>query len=121
MKATQRNDQSTITVVQARKIAKYTHMTYFKHLRLYDFVLQSNKSSDSKWVTVPTNNPKIGAPLVQAQTLSDKITKIYYEPDEEQQQEQPVASTKSGASLCLGGKSLEKEEDGSMRDVSEEE
>lgn len=39
IKATQREDYATLTVVHARKLAKYTHMTYFKHLKLYDFVL----------------------------------------------------------------------------------
>lgn len=83
MKATQSADSATITVVHARKLAKQAHMTYFKHLRLYDFVLKNTKLSEVKRVRIPQAFPQCGRPLGEAQVIEDKVTQIAYEPDVE--------------------------------------
>jgi hypothetical protein len=83
MKATQRADSATLTVVHARKLAKQAHMTYFKHLRLYDFVLKNTKLSEVKRVRIPLVYPQCGRPLCEAQVIEDKVTQIAYEPDVE--------------------------------------
>ena len=57
VKATSRADNASLTVVHARKLAKYAHMTYFKHLRLYDFVLKNTKLSEVKRVRIPLVYP----------------------------------------------------------------
>jgi len=63
LKATERTDAACLTIVQAKKMAQYAHQTYFRHLRLYDFVLKNTKSSENKHITVPIAEPSCGKPL----------------------------------------------------------
>ena len=65
-------------------MAKYAHATYFRHLRLYDFVLKNTKLSEIKRISIPLSEPNCGRPIDQAIVLDDKVTQIWYEPDEEQ-------------------------------------
>lgn len=60
-----------ITIEQARRLATYTHSTYFRHLRLYDFVLKNTKLSEVKRVFLPVASPQCGDELSKAITLFD--------------------------------------------------
>lgn len=93
VKSTLRTDQSCLTVVHARKLASYAHQTYFRHLRLYDFVLKNTKSSENKHINIPLVSPNCGRTLEDAIVLEDKVTQILYEPDEEQLESSPFRSS----------------------------
>ena len=58
-----------ITVEQARRLTQYAHETFFRHLRLYDYVLKNTKLSEVKKVTLPRSDPKCGDPLGKAMML----------------------------------------------------
>ena len=53
-------ESARISVEQARRLAIYAHETYFRHLRLYDFVLKNTKLGEVKRVTIPIAEPKAG-------------------------------------------------------------
>lgn len=95
VKATQRTDVSCLTVVHARKLASYAHQTYFRHLRLYDFVLKNTKSSENKHINIPLSAPNCGRDLEDAIVLEDKVTQIMYEPDEENLVENSITKNSS--------------------------
>lgn len=58
-----------ITVEHARRITAYAHETFFRHLRLYDYVLKNTKLCEVKKVTLPKAEPKCGDPLGKAMLL----------------------------------------------------
>ena len=60
-----------ITIEQARRVTKYAHSTFFRHLRLYDFVLKNTKLSEVKRVYLPIAEPQLGAELSKAMVLFD--------------------------------------------------
>ena len=68
-------EAARITVEQARRMAMYTHETYFRHLRLYDFVLKNTKLSEVKRVFIPIAEPKCGDELTKAMVLADDSIK----------------------------------------------
>lgn len=86
---------SCLTIVHARKLASYAHQTYFRHLRLYDFVLKNTKSSENKHINIPLSAPMSGQDLSQAIVLEDKVTQISYEPDEESLMENSILKNSS--------------------------
>ena len=47
------------------------HETYFRHLRLYDFVLKNTKLSEVKRVNIPVAEPKSGESLSKAMVIAD--------------------------------------------------
>ena len=57
-------------------MAIYAHETYFRHLRLYDFVLKNTKLSEVKRVQVPIMEPNCGDCLEKAMMLADENVKI---------------------------------------------
>ena len=65
-----------ITMEQARRVAIYAHETYFRHLRLYDFVLKNTKLSEVKRVYIPVAEPKCGDDLNKAMVLADDTVKV---------------------------------------------
>ena len=65
-------ESARITVEQARRVAIYTHETYFRHLRLYDFVLKNTKLSEVKRIYIPVPEPKCGEELTKAMVLVDE-------------------------------------------------
>ena len=69
-------ESARITVEQARRIAIYVHETYFRHLRLYDFVLKNTKLSEVKRVYIPVAEPKCGEELGRAMVLADDSVKV---------------------------------------------
>ena len=70
------HEQARVSMEQARRIAIYTHETYFRHLRLYDFVLKNTKLSEVKRVFIPIAEPKCGEDLTKAMALADDNVKI---------------------------------------------
>lgn len=68
-------ESARVTIEHARRIAIYVHETYFRHLRLYDFVLKNAKLSEVKRVTIPIAEPKCGKDLSQAMILADDSKK----------------------------------------------
>ena len=70
------HEPARISLEQARRIAIYTHETYFRHLRLYDFVLKNTKLSEVKRVFIPVAEPKCGEDLTKAMVLADDSVKI---------------------------------------------
>ena len=64
-------EAARINIEQARRIAMYMHQTYFRHLRLYDFVLKNTKLSEVKRVHIPVAEPKAGDELAKAMVLAD--------------------------------------------------
>ena len=60
-----------ITIEQARRVTTYAHETFFRHLRLYDFVLKNTKLSEVKRVYIPVAEPKAGDELSKAMVLFD--------------------------------------------------
>lgn len=68
-------DSARISVEQARRIAIQVHQTYFRHLRLYDFVLKNTKLSEVKRVYIPVAEPKAGDTLEKAMVLADEASK----------------------------------------------
>lgn len=49
--------ETKISIEQAKRITAYTHETYFRHLRLYDYVLKNTKYCEIKKVTLPKIEP----------------------------------------------------------------
>ena len=83
IKASQRIDSGALTVVHCQKLATYAHQTYFRHLKLYNFVFQSNKQGQINRIVIPQAMPSWGQPIAEAMVLADKVTQIFYEPDSE--------------------------------------
>jgi hypothetical protein len=44
--------EARISVEQARRLTIYAHETYFRHIRLYDYVLKNTKYCEVKHVTI---------------------------------------------------------------------
>ena len=70
------HEPARITLEQARRVAIYAHETYFRHLRLYDFVLKNTKLSEVKRVHIPIVAPNCGDELCKAMALADENSKI---------------------------------------------
>ena len=69
-------ETARISMEQARRLAIYVHETYFRHLRLYDFVLKNTKLSEVKRVTIPVAEPKTGDDLNKAMIIADESSVI---------------------------------------------
>ena len=69
-------ESARLTVEQARRLAIYVHETYFRHLRLYDFMLKNTKLSEVKRVMIPVAEPKAGEGLETAMVLGDDSVKV---------------------------------------------
>ena len=69
-------EDARITMEQARRVAIYAHETYFRHLRLYDFVLKNTKLSEVKRVFIPVAEPKCGDDLNKAMVLADDTVQV---------------------------------------------
>ena len=96
--------QKHITVVQAQKLATYTHQTYFRHLRLYDFVLKNAQLTSEKRINISTAEPNPGQSISQAIVLEDEVSLIWYEPEEEE-----VIFMKKNSSSLLVPETVEEE------------
>lgn len=65
-------EPARISVEQARRLAIYVHETYFRHLRLYDFVLKNTKLSEVKRVVISVAEPKPGDILDKAMEIASE-------------------------------------------------
>ena len=59
-------ERARITTEQACRVAMYAHETYFRHLRLYDFVFTNAKMSEMKRINISVEDPRCGQDLSQA-------------------------------------------------------
>ncbi len=75
-------EAASINVEQARRLIDYAQRTYFKHLRLYEFVLKNSKTSEKKYVKIPLVVPQIGQSLQNAVVVLDNQTQIQYEDED---------------------------------------
>mmetsp|Transcript_63390 Transcript_63390/g.87565 ORF Transcript_63390/g.87565 Transcript_63390/m.87565 type:complete len:113 (+) Transcript_63390:533-871(+) len=66
---------------EVRRVLYYIQGTYFRHIRLYKFVLDSTTESEVKRVTVNQNEPKLASDLNSALALS-KDSMVHYEDEE---------------------------------------
>lgn len=60
----------------------YSQKTYFKHLRLYDFVLKNSKTSEKKYIKMAFVEPQMGRDLGSAMVLEDCTQQIWYEDEQ---------------------------------------
>lgn len=74
--------ESRISVEHARLLVGYSQRTYFKHLRLYDFVLKNAKTSEKKYIRLAFSEPQVGHRLENGMVQLDNINQIEYEEDE---------------------------------------
>ena len=65
-------ERARITTEQACRVAMYAHETYFRHLRLYDFVFKNAKMSEMKRVNVTVEQPLCGIDLSHAMMHSEE-------------------------------------------------
>lgn len=68
-------------------MATYTQDTFFKHLRLYDYVLKNTKLSEIKRVNLQLCEPKCGLPLAQTLVLEEKASQLWFEDDCQKEEE----------------------------------
>ena len=65
-------ERARITTEQACRVAMYAHETYFRHLRLYDFVFKNAKMSEMKRVNITVEEPRCYQDLSHAMMHSDE-------------------------------------------------
>ena len=70
-----------ITIEQAKRITAYAHDTYFRHLRLYDYVLKNTKYCEIKKVTLPKIEPKCGDGYLLSKAM--KLNTAHFDTDDE--------------------------------------
>ena len=71
------------TAEEAKRIAAYVHESYFKHLRLYDYVLNNKQLCEVKRIQVHVNEPIIATALTDALLLGQEETLPYEDEDGE--------------------------------------
>ena len=73
---------------ELKRIADYAKGSYFKHLRLYDYVLNNKQLSEVKRITIQMNEPvsKAGH-LNEALLLGSEEMLVYEDEEEELKQE----------------------------------
>ena len=76
------NTEARLAAEHIRRLITYAQKTYFRHLRLFDFVLRNSKSSDKKYIKVPLVAPQLGQSLDDAIALDDH--------SQDQYQDEPV-------------------------------
>ena len=57
------------SIEEVRRVADYAKVSYFKHLRLYDYVLNNKQLCEVKRITVQVNEPVIASNLNDALQL----------------------------------------------------
>jgi hypothetical protein len=74
--------ESRLSPELVRRLVAYSQRTYFKHLRLYDFVFKNANLSEKKLIRVPLYVPQCGQRLSSAQVVEDNKSQIWFEIDE---------------------------------------
>ena len=64
---------------EVKRIADYAKESYFKHLRLYDYVLNNKQLCEVKRVTINQNEPVLAPSLNEALILGAEETLAYEE------------------------------------------
>jgi len=75
-------------------------------LRLYDFVFKNTKLGEINHKTLLQAEPNCGAPIAEAQVIEDKMSKIWYEPENDQVY---VGTESDECSVLKGQKDLEQD------------
>jgi hypothetical protein len=75
--------ESRILVEHARRLISYAQSCYFRHLRLYDFVLKNSKTSEKKYIKIPLIEPQLGDSLDQAICIEDSTKQVKLESEDE--------------------------------------
>ena len=75
--------ESRLTGEQCKRLIAYAHSTYFKHIRLYDFVIKNTKLSEKKYITLAQQEPNCGTNLNKAMVIEDNVTRHFYQMDDE--------------------------------------
>lgn len=75
---------------EIRRIADYTKASFFKHLRLYDFVLNNKQLNEVKRLTINVNEPIVAASLSDALLIGSEEA-FGYEDDAEAIRSEVVA------------------------------
>ncbi len=73
----------SFTLEEVKRIADYAKTSYFKHLRLYDYVLNNKQLCEVKRITMQLNQPAIATHLNDALLLGSEETLGYEDEDEE--------------------------------------
>ena len=66
------DEASRLTPEQVRRLIKYSEQTFFKHVRLYDYVLKNTKLCEKKYINLPIAEPSSGENLNAAMVIEDK-------------------------------------------------
>lgn len=75
--------QLKFTAEEVKRIADYTKDSYFKHFRLYDYVLNNKQLCEVKRLNIQMNNPIIASNLNDALLLGSEEMLVYEDEDEE--------------------------------------
>jgi len=102
-----------ITIEQARRLIAYSQRTYFKHLRLYDFVLKNSKTSEKKYIKMPFVEPQVGRSLADAMVLDDGMQEVYFDAEDDfkkpsqklvgAQQDHPIEEADDSGPVVVSG------------------
>ncbi len=49
-----------LNIAECKRVIDYTQRTFFKHLRLYDFVFKNAKTSEKKYIRISKMVPQTG-------------------------------------------------------------
>ena len=71
------------TVEEIKRIADYAKDSYFRHLRLYDYVLNNKQLCEVKRITIQFNEPVVSSNLNDALLLGSEELLGYEDEDEE--------------------------------------
>ena len=66
----EKNPALKLNKEEAKKIAAYAQESYFKHLRLYEFVFNNKTASEMKNIKFKQDVAKTAGPLTQALQIS---------------------------------------------------
>ncbi len=96
----QRVTDGTFTKEQCKKIIEYSRKGYFRHFRLFDYVLNNKQLSDVKRVTLFQELPMTAGPLNEAMDIQP--------PAEEEEQEEVKSPDEEAAAEGEGAEEADK-------------
>jgi hypothetical protein len=74
--------RSRLTGEQTKRLIAYAQGSFFKHLRLYDYVLKNTKSAQKKYITITQQKPNCGPKLDKGMIIEDKVTRRFYDQED---------------------------------------
>ena len=60
---TSEDRSARLNLAECKRVIDYSQRTYFKHLRLYDYVFKNAKTSEKKYIRVAKMVPQTGQML----------------------------------------------------------